>query len=78
MQRSLNAARWYADAVRDDLMAYVVEHLADPQFAQLDDEFRRHRVYCGATAVTLTAHLLAGENCLVPACSGSVLPPHRP
>ncbi|MFC6082312.1 IS701 family transposase [Sphaerisporangium aureirubrum] len=27
MQRLLNAARWDADAVRDDLRAYVVEHL---------------------------------------------------
>ena len=29
-QRLLNAARWDADAVRDDLRAYVVEHLGDP------------------------------------------------
>ncbi|GAB2491759.1 hypothetical protein GCM10027187_68270 [Streptosporangium sandarakinum] len=27
MRRLLNAARWGADAVRDDLRAYVVEHL---------------------------------------------------
>lgn len=27
MQRLLNAARWDADAVRDDLRAYVAEHL---------------------------------------------------
>jgi SRSO17 transposase len=29
MQRLLNAADWDAEAVRDDLRAYVVEHLAD-------------------------------------------------
>lgn len=29
VQRLLNAAAWDADAVRDDLRAYVVEHLAD-------------------------------------------------
>ncbi len=29
VQRLLNAAVWDADAVRDDLRAYVVEHLAD-------------------------------------------------
>ena len=28
-QRLLNAARWDADAVRDDLRRYVVEHLGD-------------------------------------------------
>src|SRR5437588_372374 len=28
-QRLLNAARWDADAVRDDLRGYVVEHLGD-------------------------------------------------
>jgi SRSO17 transposase len=29
VQRLLNSARWDADAVRDDLRSYVVEHLAD-------------------------------------------------
>src|SRR5260370_21346944 len=29
MQRLVNAADWDAEAVRDDLRAYVVEHLAD-------------------------------------------------
>jgi SRSO17 transposase len=31
MQRLLYGADWDADAVRDDLRAYVVEHLGDPQ-----------------------------------------------
>jgi SRSO17 transposase len=35
MQRLLSTAHWDADAVRDDLVAYVVEHLADPDHAVL-------------------------------------------
>ncbi len=31
VQRLLNAATWDADAVRDDLRAYVVEHLGHPE-----------------------------------------------
>jgi len=38
MQRLLNAARWDPDAVRDDLRAYVVEHLADPGGVLIVDE----------------------------------------
>ena len=29
MQRLLRSARWDADAVRDEVRAYVVEHLGD-------------------------------------------------
>ncbi len=38
MQRLLNAAQWDADAVRDDLRAYVVEHLGDPDAVLIIDE----------------------------------------
>jgi SRSO17 transposase len=38
MQRLLNAAHWDADAVRDDLVAYVREHLADPAGILVIDE----------------------------------------
>ena len=38
MQRLLAGARWDADAVRDDLRAYVVEHLADPEAVLIVDE----------------------------------------
>ena len=31
MQRLLSTAHWDADAVRDDLVAYVLAHLGDPQ-----------------------------------------------
>ncbi len=38
MQRLLNAAQWDADAVRDDLRAYVVDYLGDPQAVLIIDE----------------------------------------
>ena len=38
VQELLNAARWDADAVRDDLRQYVVEHLGDPQGVLVVDE----------------------------------------
>lgn len=38
MQRLLAAADWDADAVRDDLRAYVVEQLADPDGVAVVDE----------------------------------------
>jgi SRSO17 transposase len=38
VQRLLDAARWDADAVRDDLRAYVVEHLGDPRAVLVVDE----------------------------------------
>ncbi len=38
VQRLLNAAGWDEDAVRDDLQAYVVEYLGDPQGVLIVDE----------------------------------------
>jgi SRSO17 transposase len=38
MQRLLNASRWDVDAVRDDLVAHVREHLADPAAILVIDE----------------------------------------
>ena len=38
VQRLLNAARWDADAVRDDLRGYVVEQLGDPDGVLIVDE----------------------------------------
>src|ERR671927_440503 len=38
MQRLLATADWDADAVRDDLRAYVVEHLGDPGAVLVIDE----------------------------------------
>jgi SRSO17 transposase len=38
VQRLMNAARWDADAVRDDLRAYVVEHLGASQAVLVVDE----------------------------------------
>ena len=38
MQRLLNTAHWDADQVRDDLQAYVLTHLADPEAVLVVDE----------------------------------------
>lgn len=38
MQRLLSTAHWDAEAVRDDLVAYVLEHLADPAAVLVLDE----------------------------------------
>lgn len=38
VQRLLNQAHWDADAVRDDLRAYVAEHLGDPRSVLVVDE----------------------------------------
>ena len=38
MQRVLSGARWDANAVRDDLRSYVVEHLGDPDGVLILDE----------------------------------------
>src|SRR5437588_1307938 len=38
MQRLLNAYRWDADAVRDDLRGYVVDHLGHEQGVLVADE----------------------------------------
>ena len=38
MQRLLNAADWDVDAVRDDLRAYVTEHLGEPAGVLIVDE----------------------------------------
>jgi SRSO17 transposase len=38
VQRLLNTARWDAGEVRDDLRAYVVEHLGDPRAVLVIDE----------------------------------------
>jgi SRSO17 transposase len=38
MQRLLSTAHWDADRVRDDLVSYVLEHLADPEAVLVLDE----------------------------------------
>src|SRR6266852_4276747 len=59
MQRLLNSAAWDADLVRDDLRAYVLERLGDPQAILVIDEtsFRKRgkksagvaNQHCGTT-----------------------------
>src|SRR5258708_38844121 len=38
MQRIVAGAKWDADAVRDDLSAYVLEHVGDPRAVLVIDE----------------------------------------
>src|SRR3712207_8555072 len=38
VQRLLRTARWDADAVRDDLRSYIVEHVGDPAGVLVVDE----------------------------------------
>src|SRR6266566_1703159 len=67
MQRLLNSAVWDADLVRDDLRAYILERLGDPQAVLIIDEtsFRKRgkksagvkKQYCGTTGMV--------ENCQV-------------
>jgi SRSO17 transposase len=38
MQRLLNTAKWDADQVRDDLQAYILTHLTDPEAVLVVDE----------------------------------------
>src|SRR6266566_422697 len=42
MQRLLNTAHWDADQVRDDLQAYILTHLVDPEAVLLDRELYPH------------------------------------
>ncbi len=48
MQRLLNTAHWDADQVRDDLQAYILTHLTDPEAVLVVDETgkvrERHQV----------------------------------
>src|ERR1700694_5596629 len=54
VQRLLNAAVWDAEAVRDDLRAYVIEHLSDAESGVLvidETSFpKQGRVSCGVAS----------------------------
>ncbi len=60
VQDFLSRMRWDADAVRDDLRAYVVEHLGDPDAVLVLDE---------------TGFLKKGDRSAGPGCSGSTAAP---
>ncbi len=51
MQRLLNFYRWDAEAVRDDLRGYVLDHLGDPGGVVVAD-LCRHRDYAETQAVS--------------------------
>src|SRR5919198_2694618 len=68
VQRLLSAATWDADAVRDDLRAYVVDHLGDPASGVLiiddtgfvkkgDKSCGVRRQYTGAVGATANAQV---------------------
>jgi SRSO17 transposase len=67
LQHLLDRAQWEADAVRDDLQAYVRTHLADPEALLVIDETSflkkgTHSVGVGPQYSGITGHL---ENCQV-------------
>ena len=67
VQRLLNAAAWDADAVRDDLRAYVVEHLGEPAGVLVVDETGFLKKGAKSVAVQRQYSGTAGrvENCQV-------------
>ncbi|HET8631026.1 MAG TPA: IS701 family transposase [Thermomicrobiales bacterium] len=67
VQRLLSAARWAADAVRDDLRAYVVGRLGDPAGALIVDEtgFLKQGVTSAGVARQYSGTAGRTENCQV-------------
>ena len=67
VQRLLRTARWDAEAVRDDLRAYVVEHLGDPAGVLVLDETGFLKKGTKSAAVARQYSGTAGriENCQV-------------
>jgi SRSO17 transposase len=67
MQRVLSGSHWDADAVRDDLRTYVVEHLGDPAAVLVIDETGFLKTGAKSVAVKRQSSGTAGriENCQV-------------
>jgi SRSO17 transposase len=67
MQHLLSAARWDADAIRDDVREYVVEHLGDPDAVLVADETGDVKKGTGTAGVQRQYSGTAGriENCQV-------------
>lgn len=67
MQRLLNTAPWDADAVRDDLLGYVREHLAEPGAIVVIDETGFLKKGCKSAGVKRQYSGTAGkrENCQI-------------
>src|SRR5215510_11976060 len=66
-QHLLNRATWSPDAVRDDLRAYVVQHLGDPQAILIVDEtgFLKKGTKSAGVARQYTGTAGRTENCQV-------------
>jgi len=67
MQRLLNGARWDADAVRDDLSSYVVEHLGDKRAVLVVDEtgFLKKGIHSAGVARQYSGTAGRIENCQI-------------
>ena len=67
MQRLLNSAVWDADLVRDDLRAYILEHLGDPHAVLVIDEtsFRKRGKKSAGVATQHCGTTGQLENCQV-------------
>ena len=64
MQHLLAAARWDADAVRDDLRGYVIEHLGSPDAVLVVDEtgdVKKGTASAGRAAAVLRHRGAGGE-----------------
>jgi SRSO17 transposase len=66
-QHLLNRATWSPDAVRDDLRAYVVQHLGDPQGLLIVDEpgFLKNGTKSAGVARQYTGTAGKIENCQI-------------
>src|SRR5918998_5272000 len=76
MQRLLNFYRWDADAVRDDLRGYVLDHLGDPGGVVVADEtgFLKKGVHSAGVQRQYSGTAGRIENCQL----GGVLDLHLP
>jgi SRSO17 transposase len=67
VQRLLRTARWDAEAVRDDLRAYVIEHLGDEQAVLVIDEtgFLKNGTHSAGVARQYSGTAGRSENCQI-------------
>ncbi|MDH6711103.1 SRSO17 transposase [Kitasatospora sp. MAA19] len=72
MQHLLHRAKWDADAVRDDIRAYVVEHLHDTEAVLVVDETGDLKKGTATVGVQRQYTGTAGACISISACSGGV------
>jgi hypothetical protein len=78
VQHLLGRAEWSADAVRDDSLGYVKDHLADPQGILVIDETGFLKKGTKSVGVARQYSGAAGrvENCQIGVFAAYVSPPH--